>query len=65
VESHGGGGGGGGGGDDDDDSWGKLLTHPPELSCNPTSRDIWKRVGGMDERVRISGISIFDTSMNL
>jgi hypothetical protein len=30
VESHG----------DDEGSWGKLLTHPPELSGNPTSRDI-------------------------
>jgi hypothetical protein len=35
-------GGGGGGGDDDDDDagWVKLLTRPPELSSNPTSRDI-------------------------
>jgi hypothetical protein len=41
VESHGG-----------DASWGKLLTHPPELSGNPTSRAIWEQVGRMDE-VRI------------
>jgi hypothetical protein len=37
----------------DDDGWGKLLTRPPELSGNPVSRDIWERVGGMDEGVRI------------
>jgi hypothetical protein len=55
MESHGG----------DDASWGKLLTCPPELSGNPTSRDIWKRVGGMDGRVRISHNSIFDMSMDL
>jgi hypothetical protein len=28
---------------------GKLLTCPPGLSGNPTSRDIWERVGGTDE----------------
>jgi hypothetical protein len=45
MDSH-----GGGGDDDDDDAgWGKLLTRPLELSGNPTSRDIWKRVGGMYE----------------
>jgi hypothetical protein len=38
---------------DDVAGWGKLLTHPPQLSGNPTSRDIWERVGGMDEEVRI------------
>jgi hypothetical protein len=48
--------------DDDDTSWGKLLTRPAELYGNRTSRDIWERVGGMDEGVRISRISIFDTS---
>jgi hypothetical protein len=47
VESHG-----------DDVSWGKLLTCLPELSDNPTSRDIWEQVGGMDEGVRILHISI-------
>jgi hypothetical protein len=47
-----------GGGDDDDVGWGKLLTRPPELSSNPTSRDIWERVKGMDEGVRILRISI-------
>jgi hypothetical protein len=32
------------GGDDyDDASWEKLLTRPPELSGNPTSRDTWER----------------------
>jgi hypothetical protein len=33
-------------GDDnnDDTGWGKLLTHPPELSGNPPSRDIWEQV---------------------
>jgi hypothetical protein len=31
----------------DDAGWEKLLTHPPQLSGNPTSRDIWKRLGGM------------------
>jgi hypothetical protein len=54
VESHG-----------DDASWGKLLTHPPELSGSPTSRDIWEQVGGMDEGVRILYISISDVSINL
>jgi hypothetical protein len=38
---------------DDVAGWGKLLTHPPQLSGNPTSGDIWERVGGMDEEVRI------------
>jgi hypothetical protein len=42
----------GGGGDGDDDGWVKL-TCLPELSGNPTSRDIWERVGGMDEEMRI------------
>jgi hypothetical protein len=51
--------------EDDDASWGKLLTRPPELYGNRTSRDIWERVGGMDEGVRISRISLFDTSTNL
>jgi hypothetical protein len=32
MESHG----------DDDAGWGELLTHPPELSGNPTGRDIWE-----------------------
>jgi hypothetical protein len=50
---------------DDDPGWGKLLTCPPELSGNPTSRDIWKRVGGMDKEMRISRISIFDTSTDI
>jgi hypothetical protein len=44
-------------GDDDDDGKGKLLTCPPELSGNPTSRAIWERVGGMDEGVRILHIT--------
>jgi len=43
VESH----------EDDDAGWGKLLTHPPELSGNPISRDIWEKVEGMDKEVRI------------
>jgi hypothetical protein len=43
---------------DDDASWRKLLTHPPELSGSPTSRDIWEQVEGMDEGVRILHISI-------
>jgi hypothetical protein len=30
---------------DDDADRGKLLTHPPELSDNPTSRGISKRNG--------------------
>jgi hypothetical protein len=38
---------------DDNAGWEKLLTCPPELSDNPTSRDIWKQRGGMDEGVRI------------
>jgi hypothetical protein len=41
--------------DDDDAGWGKLLSCPPELSGNPTSRDIWERVG---MGVRILLISI-------
>jgi hypothetical protein len=57
MESHRGG--------DDDASWEKLLTHPPELSGNPTIRDIWERVGEMDEGVTISHISILDTSTDL
>jgi hypothetical protein len=38
-------------GDDDEAGWGKLLTRPPELSGNPTSRDIWERVSEMGEGV--------------
>jgi hypothetical protein len=53
VESHGDDGGGGG-----DPGWGKLLTRSPELSSNPTSREIWERVGGTDEGERILNISI-------
>jgi hypothetical protein len=45
-------------GDDDDTGWGKLLTHPPQLSGSPTSRVIWEQVGGMDEGVRILRINI-------
>jgi hypothetical protein len=45
-------------GDDEDAGWGKLLTRPPELSGRPTSRDIWKQVGVMDEGVRILLMSI-------
>jgi hypothetical protein len=47
VESHG----------EYDAGWGKLI-HPPELSGNPTSRDILERIGGMDEEVRILLFSI-------
>jgi hypothetical protein len=36
----------------------KLMTRTPELSGNPTSTYIWKRVGGMDEEMRISRINI-------
>jgi hypothetical protein len=54
VESH-----------DDDAGWGKLQTCPPELSGNPTSRDIWHQVGRMNEEVRILHISIFDMSTEL
>jgi hypothetical protein len=50
---------------DDNTGWRKLLTCPPELSGNPTSRDIWKLVGGMDKEMRISRISIFDTSIDI
>jgi hypothetical protein len=46
-------------GDDDHASWGKLLTCPPELSGNVTSRDIWERGGGGKVKgVRILYISI-------
>jgi hypothetical protein len=48
VESHG----------DDYAGWEKLLTRPPDLSGNPTSKDIWKRVRGMDEGKRILRTSI-------
>jgi hypothetical protein len=44
VDSHGG----------DDVGWGKHLTRQPKLSGSPTSRDIWERVGGMDEGVKIA-----------
>jgi hypothetical protein len=37
--------------------WGKLLTRP--------SSDIWERAGGIDEGMRISRISIVDTSSDL
>jgi hypothetical protein len=33
---------------DDDAGWGKFLTRPPELSGNPTSRDIYEQGGGID-----------------
>jgi hypothetical protein len=55
MESHG----------DDDVGWGKLVTRPRELSGSHTRTDIRERVGGMDERVTISYISIFDTSKDL
>jgi hypothetical protein len=42
--------------------WRWLLTRTPALCGNPTSRDIWGRIGGMDEGLRISQISIWDTS---
>jgi hypothetical protein len=50
---------------DDDADWRKLLTHPPELSDNSISRDIWERVGIMDEGVRILHINIYDTLTDL
>jgi hypothetical protein len=37
---------------------GKLLTCPPELSGNPTSRYIWGEAGGMDEGVRVLHICV-------
>jgi hypothetical protein len=49
VESH---------GDDDDTGREKLLTRPPELSTNPTGRDIWERAERLDEGMRILHISI-------
>jgi hypothetical protein len=52
VESH---------ADDDDGGWEEPITRPPELSGNPTRRDMWERVGGMDKEVGISNISIFGT----
>jgi hypothetical protein len=39
---------------DDDVGWGKPLTRQPKLSGSSTSRDIWERVGGMDEGVKIA-----------
>jgi hypothetical protein len=44
---------------------GKLLTRPPDLSGNSTSRDIWERVGEMDDGLRILQISIWHTSKDL
>jgi hypothetical protein len=44
---------------------GKLMTRPTELSVSPTSKDIWERVGGIDEGVRILRLSIWDTSTDL
>jgi hypothetical protein len=38
---------------DDNAVCGELLTHPPQLSDNPTSTVILEQVGGMDEGVRI------------
>jgi hypothetical protein len=35
---------------DDDAGWRELLTPPPKLPGNSTSRDIWEEVRGMDER---------------
>jgi hypothetical protein len=46
---------------DDDASWRQLLTRPPELSGNLTSRDIWKQVGEMDEEKECCVFSIFYT----
>jgi hypothetical protein len=42
----------------DDAGWGKLLTHPPELSGNPTGRDIWEQIQGMDEGMTIFPVSV-------
>jgi hypothetical protein len=42
----------------DDAGWAKLLIRSPELSGNPTSKDIWERVGGMAEGGGILRISI-------
>jgi hypothetical protein len=55
MESHGG----------DDVACGKLLTHPPELSGNITSRIIWELVGAMEEGVRILRINILDAPIDL
>jgi hypothetical protein len=55
MESHG----------DDYAGQGKSLTLPSNICGNPTSRDIWEQVGGMDKGVRILHISIFDTSTDL
>jgi hypothetical protein len=49
---------------DEDASVGNFLIRPPELSGNPTSRDMWEKVGEMDG-VRILLISICDTSTDL
>jgi hypothetical protein len=47
-------------GDDDDAGWGKLLTHPPELSGNPTSSHLGasRRNGQRSEKFAysVSGI---------
>jgi hypothetical protein len=42
-----------------------MMWCPPELSGNPTSRDILEQVEGVDERVRILCLSIWDTSMDI
>jgi hypothetical protein len=44
--------------DDDDTGWGKFLTRQAELSGNPSGRDIWERVGEVDEGVRTLRICI-------
>jgi hypothetical protein len=44
---------------------GKTPESPPELSGNPTGRDIWERVAGTDDGVGILCISIWDMSMDL
>jgi hypothetical protein len=53
VESH--------GDDDNDAGCGNLLTRPPELSGNPTSTDIWERIEGMDEGLRILRLPSIET----
>jgi hypothetical protein len=59
MESH--------GDDDDAAGWGKLLTHPPELSGNPTSSHLGasRRNGQRSEKFAYSVSGILKGSFNM
>jgi hypothetical protein len=50
---------------DDSASWGKLLTHPPVLSGNPTTRVIWEQVGEINERSENFTFQAFHSKMQV